>query len=180
MKTNLTLITLLSTLMVLTCLPEKVAAQQEPDQVSIRVLNSDAEALPDVRVDLIAYRFNARGTTAEAIPAGSCSTDNNGRCQIMVRADAPKDPSGFLRGVLDLGKHGKRSVLWPGGLFEITVQLNPAGKLETEGEAAPFDYDEPGAVQVIQPQPPFYLVGILLAVFFIGLAFFLYRRSKAQ
>ncbi len=182
MKNRILQIIILLAVLATTCFPawRVSAAAGEQDQVSVQVLNAQGKALPDVQVDLIVYSFNTRGTTAEAIPAGSCSTDRNGRCQIMVSADAPKDPSGFLHGALDLGAHGKRSVIWPGGLFDIAIQLNQAGKVQSDTEVEPFEYDPSGGVQVIQPQPPFYLAGVLIGLVFLGIAFYLYRRSKAQ
>ena len=159
---------------------QAAAATQGPDQVALHLLDQHDNPVSNVTANLVVYQFDASGQTATAFPSGSCVTDRNGRCQIDVSGNAPKDASGFLRGTLDLGGYGKRSVIWPGGLFEIELHLNPAGKLESDTEAAPFDYDEAGGVQVVQPRPPLYWVGIIISMLFLGVALYLYRRAKAQ
>ena len=180
MKTKIFQILFLAVMFVV-CLPGRVmAAGQGPDQVAIHLLDPLNNPVSNVTANLVVYQFEASGQTATAYPSGSCVTDRNGRCQIEVSGSAPKDASGFLRGTLDLGEYGKRSVIWPGGLFEVDLHLNAAGKLESDTEAAPFDYDEPGGVKVVQPQPPLYAVGIILSMVFIGVALYLHRRAKNQ
>ncbi len=175
---------LLLIITILVCISNTgIVAAQAEDRVAIFLVDHQENPIPDVTVNLILNRFNTidgQGAAIEAIPSGSCITNENGRCEIIISADAPKDQSGFLKGALDLGEYGRRSVIWPGGLLEVPLKLNEARKLENDREAGPFDYDQPSDVEFIQPQPPVYLVGIGIAIVLLVLSFYLYRRSKAQ
>ena len=175
------LMVLLAILTTLFCpLNKATALQTDQDRVAVFLVNQGGKPIPGVSVSLLIYKFNERGTTVEAYFAGSCTTDQGGRCEIIVSADAPKDASGFLKGALDLGERGKRSVIWPGGLLEVPIKLNEAGKVQTDTEAKAFDNDPPDEMTIIEPRPPVYWVGIFLAVIFLGLAFVLYYESSRK
>lgn len=154
------------------------AQNQEQDRVDVMLINQSGNPIQDVTITLLIYKFDENGTTVEIFPSGSCTTGPDGRCEIIVSADAPKDPSGFLKGALDLGERGKRSVIWPGGLLEVSIKLNQSGKIQTDIEAGPFDHDQPAELTITQPRPQIYGVGILLAAIFLGLAFALYWRAR--
>lgn len=59
---------------------------------------------------------------------GHCTTDVLGRCEIALPI-APTDASGFIRGILDVGPHGRRSLLWPGGVLTLDLHLDAQGAL---------------------------------------------------
>lgn len=171
---------LLLTMLILCCFNTGTAAAQDQDRIDVLLLDQSGKPVPDVAVTLLIYKFNESGTTVEVFPSGNCATGQDGRCEIVVSTDAPKDASGFLKGALDLGEHGKRSVIWPGGLLEVQIKLNPSGKIQTDTEAGPFDNDKPADLTIIQPRPQFYLVGIVLALIVVIVTFVLYRRAKGK
>lgn len=176
---------LMKTLCLLTILflcfmvPARVVAQGQ-DRVDIILTDQGNKPVSDVTVTLLIYKFDEHGTTVEIFPSGSCITGQDGRCEIVVNVSAPKDASGFLKGALDLGERGKRSVIWPGGLLEVPITLNQTGKVLIEREAGPFDNDQPAELTIIQPRPPLYWWGIFLAGIVLIVTFFLYRRAKGK
>lgn len=156
------------------------AAAQDLDRVDVLLVDQSGKPIIDVTITLLIYKFDERGTTVEVFRSGNCTTGQDGRCEISVSADAPKDASGFLKGALDLGERGKRSVIWPGGLLEVPIKLDEAGKVQTDTEAGPFDNDKPASLTIHQARPPLYGWGILLAVVALVVTFVLYRRAKRR
>lgn len=155
------------------------AADQAQEKVLISLTDPDQRGVAGVDIRLLLYRFDDQGS-AESIPAGKCTTGQDGRCEIPISSDAPRDRSGFLRGALDLGALGRRSLLWPGGSIQVALRLNREGQLQVDSEAKPDEYATPGGVEVRAARPPLYLGGILLGLLFLALTVFLFRRARKQ
>ena len=64
---------------------------------------------------------------------GNCITNTLGRCTITIQ-DAPTDASGFIRGALSIKDHGRRPIIWPGGLITIQLQLSDTGTLDVPSD----------------------------------------------
>ena len=170
----------LLTVLLLCFLAPGRAIAQDQDRIKLTLLSQAGKSISGATATLLIYQFDKHGTTVEVFPSGNCVTDQGGRCEIVVDPNAPRDAAGFLKGALDLGEHGKRSVIWPGGLLEVDIKLNQAGKVQVDTEAGPFDNDPPATLTIIQPRPPLYGWGILLAGIVLIVTFVLYRRSKRK
>ena len=121
-----------------------LGATPEPDRVVIRLTTAQGVPRPGAVVRLALYDVN----TWPVVEAwhGSCVTDLQGMCVIEVPAEAPRDPSGFLRGRIEVeGLRGARSVLWPGGILEINLWTLPEKDVLDLPGHPPFDNETPAA-----------------------------------
>lgn len=57
-----------------------------------------------------------------------CTTNSNGSCTILVE-EVTADESGLIRAVLTIASRGRRSVIWPGGPLEVTINLDENGQI---------------------------------------------------
>ena len=121
-----------------------LGATPEPNRVVIHLTTAQGLPRPDAIVRLVLYDVN----TWPVVEAwhGSCVTDQQGMCVIEVPAEAPRDPSGFLRGRIEVeGLRGARSVLWPGGILEINLWTLPEKDVLDLPGHPPFDNETPAA-----------------------------------
>ena len=106
-------------------LPSGEARALDLDRVHVGVLNGDRTPVRDENVHLHLYRYDSviRGqVNITDIDAGSCTTGDDGVCEIWLLPGMPKDSSGFYRGALEV-RGMLRSILWPGGLFQVNLNL---------------------------------------------------------
>jgi len=90
----------------------------------VAVTLTDAEGWPVTGVEVVfAYESGQVG--------GSCVTDGAGYCEIVLE-DAP---AGLIRGHLVVGEAGRRSLIWPGGMVEVPLQLRSDGSLYVATES---------------------------------------------
>lgn len=133
--------------------------------VNVSLTNGQGAPLNGVKVGLFLYQLS--GSEATPIQMGYCRTGKDGRCQIPI-ADAPRDQGGFLRGYLEIGDYGRRSLLWPGGVLEMSVWLDQASSgLDIAGEE-PYDWQKQGADDALEvtiaPETPKLRVEGILAI----------------
>jgi hypothetical protein len=115
---------------------------------SVNVHLMDANGpIANARVTLTLWSFDVEGnqTIARSEFEDSCKTDRNGACTIVIG-----ETEGVLRGSLDVGEYGKRSLLWPGGAVDVGLFVEN-GKLLVGTEAGPYDFqkDEPLSLVVV-------------------------------
>ena len=152
----------------------------EPDRVAVHLTTARGVPRPDVVVRLVLYDVN----TWPVVEAwhGSCVTDQQGMCVIEITAEAPRDPSGFLRGRIEAeGFQGARPVLWPGGMLEINLWTLPGKDVLDLPGHPPFDNETPevppGTTQPTRQRmgPLFFLVALVP----LGLVVYIaWRRRK--
>ena len=166
-------------LVVQICLFMPVSARAGDNDDRVIVTIYDAQRLPMVGVDihLVLYRFG--GEQIEVITSGNCTTDRDGRCQIVIRK-APRDASGFVRGQLQVEGYGVRSLLSRGGTYAISLWLDESGALEIPGESAPYEGVEPHAGPTLVWKPQLRVSDVLIPLLLIGglLITILLRRRK--
>jgi len=97
-------------------LPSRAVLAQEAAIIVVTL--TDSEGWPVVGVEIAFVYENGQD-------GGACVTDGSGQCQI-----APSDvPTGLVRGYLEVGSAGRRSLIWPGGIVQVALQLEPDGSL---------------------------------------------------
>ena len=118
-------------------------AQSDTNGVHLTLTDHQGNPLANVNVTLFLYQLGEG--KALAVPMESSRTEEEGRCQLLLPADAPRDQSGFFRGYLVIEDYGNRSLLWPGGVLTVNVWLNAAGRgLDIAGHP-PYDWQKPDA-----------------------------------
>ena len=106
---------------------------------------TDHQGNPLANVNVTLFLYQLGEGKALAVPMESSRTEEEGRCQLLLPADAPRDQSGFFRGYLVIEDYGNRSLLWPGGVLTVNVWLNAAGRgLDIAGHP-PYDWQKPDA-----------------------------------
>ena len=129
--------------------------------------------IKEVRVELITYIATGTGWQEEEI--GTCTTDEEGRCEIAAKVEVWQD--GLVRGYLNVGGYGKRSVIWPGGELQMTIH--------SEHEPAQdhrYDHlslNEMLAPQIMKPMQPAWGL-LLLALLMIWITIMIYSKARMQ
>ncbi len=158
-----------------------LAATSTPaaDAVVIHLTSDTGTPLSGKQVRLTLYDVNVWPVAVGW--KGQCETNAQGMCEIPVPANAPRDPSGFLRGRVEVkGLQGARPVLWPGGRLEVSLWLQPNGnRLDVPGHP-PFDNETPAPVsqseQQQRPGWPYFVIA-LVPLLFAGLLWWRGRKS---
>ncbi len=134
----------------------------------------DGAGRPVKGVRVVLYLYDIRGQTAYRVRAGSCRTDASGTCSIPLPDDAPRDPSGMFRGVLQVGDRGRRSLLWPGGPIHVHINID---HIHEGRESAPLGGDR-GVGLRVRPGWHRYLpwIGLGLALFLALMGWYWRRR----
>lgn len=159
-------------------IPVRVTRGQN-DRLEVVIVDEMGQRVEGVPVSLVLYRFDQQGK-AYPHPVGECVTDITGRCRFDIPLSAPRDASGFLRGVVRT-PFGNRSVLWPGGELEISL-LVVQGEVRVESDAD-FDIVPTPPPDLISPPPgragtPKPGLWSLLVLLFFGLLFWLFRKQS--
>jgi len=159
-------------------MPTSAWAADNDDRVIVTIYDAQREPIDGVVIQLLLYRFGG-DEKIEAVPSGDCTTDTDGRCQIVIRK-APRDASGFMRGQLQVEGYGVRSLLSRGGTFAISLWLDESGALEIPGESAPYEGVEPHVGPTLVWKPQLRVSDVLIPLLLIGglLATILLRRRK--
>jgi hypothetical protein len=89
-------------------------AQTTSGQIELLLTNDQGSPVAGVQ---------ARFLSEANAELGRCTTDAAGAC-LLDLPDAPANASGFIRGTLVLDGHGKRPLIWPGGLLELPQSLD--------------------------------------------------------
>jgi hypothetical protein len=88
---------------------------------------------------------------------GNCVSDQNGRCEITLTGDVAEGE--MIRGVLDLGASGVRSLIWmPPEAPEVFIVLDEFGKVNIPGHElhpTPETFSEvsPTALPLVENEP---------------------------
>jgi hypothetical protein len=132
-------------------LPGEKARALDLDQVRVAVIQGDKGtpvAGETVRLHVYRYDYSASPNQVNVtdLDAGSCTTGADGYCDIWLLPGMPRGASGFYHGALEV-RGILRSILWPGGLLKVNLNLD---------HLQPVEYGEDaGATEtlVVQSQP---------------------------
>ncbi len=111
--------------------------------------------LAGVVLELTLLRY---GQTLEEIPAGSCTTDQAGACQIEV-SDMPRMADGYGRAKLTVGNYGTHTIGWYGDQVETTILVSDLALQATVNVPIEEPYEMPSATAAVMepsitPIPP--------------------------
>ena len=151
-------------MLVLSALPRTVKAAGE-DIVAVSIVDANQAPLADIRVDLLLYEPKANAILEHE--AGHCTTDQAGRCQILI-ANPTWGADGLIRGRLDLGPYGSRSLIWAGGPLEIFLWLDVNEKLDIPTESDPYEGQEPHDGLPVIPAPKLRAANVLWPVLIVS------------
>lgn len=129
--------------------------------------------IKEVRVELITYIVTDTGWQEEKI--GTCTTDEEGRCEIAAKAKAWQD--GLVRGYLVVGEYGKRPVIWPGSELQMTIHIEQEPAQDHRYDHLPLN--ETLTPRIMKPEQPAWGM-LLLALLMIGITFMMYRKARMQ
>ena len=129
--------------------------------------------MKEVRVELITYIATGAGWQEEQI--GTCTTDEEGRCEIAAKVEIW--PDGLVRGYLNVGEYGKRPVIWPGGELQMTIHSEQEPAQEHRYDHLPLN--ETLAPQIMKPMQPAWGM-LFLALLMIGITIMMYRKARMQ
>jgi hypothetical protein len=145
---------------------ETLSIGDASDQIIVTLVDADRNPIEGIRVNLILYDFKDKHIDKHQ--TGSCTTDTAGRCGIEIDEAPPQDASNMIRGQLDVGKYGTRSLLWPGGTLEVPLWLKNSGdELDVPGEP-PYDGAVPDDGLPVREKPRIGLVNVLWPVMILG------------
>jgi len=145
--------------------------------VTVSLADERGKPLEGIKISLFLYDFQGASLSAQYM--GSCQTNNYGICTILVPAYAPRDSSGFYRGYLTVGHYGRRSVLWPGGDFAVSVWLDASGERLAIPRHGAYEEILPG--KALRPSSRTVFVVVFLSLTGVGSAlwYWLHRRRFA-
>lgn len=135
-------------------------------------------APPQAGVEIRWVEYRQTGWVWETHPGPACQTDAQGMCQITTRAAAW--PDGLVRGYLDLGAHGARPLIWPGGEFSVSVPVRANGQVVAALEAS-YDHLTGSQPPVVQPGgAPEWVrwLSLFLGLLVLSFAFFVTRWKR--
>ena len=102
-----------------------------------------------------------------------CDTDAEGACTLLLEKP---NQEGMQRATLQIGDHGSRDLLWPGGVMKLVIPLEQIG---FGREAAPYEFQaEDGGVTVRKRGFPLYVVLMVLLLVLIFWLISLYAKSQ--
>jgi len=146
------------------------------DALTVHLADNHGDPLPGVSIALELYHF--RGDRIEVSDPLMCTTDAAGECRFVL-SHPPRDDAGFIRGTLTVSGYGRRSVLWPGGSFDVYLWLDPQEKyLEIPAESAPYEGQESVPTLPLVPAPRLRLADVLIPLLVVGVLLYLALKDK--
>ena len=140
--------------------------------VEVQVYNAAVNE-PVAGVHVVLETFTYQDGEAFQIEKQTCTTDKSGSCTLLL---LQPNTNGLQRGTLQIGEHGSRDVVWPGGMLSLSLPLDQLG---FGREAAPYEHlPEDGGVLVHRGRFPLY--ALLMVLFWGVLLVVAYRYAKRQ
>ena len=146
------------------------------DALTVHLADNGGDPISGMGITLELYRF--RGDRIEVSDPLRCTTDAAGECRFVL-SHPPRDDAGFIRGTLTVSGHGRRSVLWPGGSFDVYLWLDPQGeRLDIPSEGAPYTGQESVPALPIVPAPRLRMADVFISLLVVGVLLYLALKDK--
>jgi hypothetical protein len=146
-------------------------AQTLTTGLDIRVVDAVQEPVEGLHLTLTTYTY--KDGQAYLRETQECDTDAQGNCTLLLEKP---NQEGMQRATLQIGDHGSRDLIWPGGMMTLSIPLE---QVNFGREAVPYEFQaEDGGVAVVEKKFPIFA---LLMLLFLGIIFWqVYRYAQSQ